>query len=268
MNMDETSWSDLICKIGLKDENDELDKRFKVLYATLRDITSVYITDKSLTERITAIKKQWLPARDQYVRTVLHIAAMNGNTRLVRCLVYSGGLINIQDGIGQTPLTLALHMDHTATAKVLVENGASVREAFFTNAVAPLEIAKLHSDAVMIDVIERKIQEEDKIISDIKSLCFGQWREVNQGAAMECGNSKEKNNKRALNINIGDQKNTVLVQGCANRCPDIYGCHTPGTNLILTRKSNIVRPAMTTVFIVGFCDTDIHFTYFCVNNEM
>jgi hypothetical protein len=35
MNMDETSWSDLICKIGLKDENDELDKRFKVLYATL-----------------------------------------------------------------------------------------------------------------------------------------------------------------------------------------------------------------------------------------
>lgn len=85
---------------------------------------------------------------------------------------------------------------------------------------------------------------------------------------MECGNSKEKNNKRALNINIGDQKNTVLVQGCANRCPDIYGCHTPGTNLILTRKSNIVRPAMTTVFIVGFCDTDINFTCFCVNNEM
>jgi hypothetical protein len=160
-------------------------------------------------------------------------------------------------------------MDHTATAKVLVENGASVREAFFTNAVAP----PCNRKVTFRRYHDRRNRTQDtrrgyKIISDIKSLCFGQWREVNQGAAMECGNSKEKNNKRALNINIGDQKNTVLVQGCANRCPDIYGCHTPGTNLILTRKSNIVRPAMTTVFIVGFCDTDIHFTCFCVNNEM
>ena len=24
------------------------------------------------------------------------------------------------------------------------------------------------------------------------------------------------------------RKNTVTVQGCANRCPDMYGCHTPG----------------------------------------
>ena len=36
------------------------------------------------------------------------------------------------------------------------------------------------------------------------------------------------NYRRLLDINIGDQKNTVTVQGCANRCPDIYGCHTPG----------------------------------------
>ena len=32
---------------------------------------------------------------------------------------------------------------------------------------------------------------------------------------------------RQLNINVGDQKNTVTIQGCANRCPDVYGCHTP-----------------------------------------
>jgi hypothetical protein len=40
--------------------------------------------------------------------------------------------------------------------------------------------------------------------------------------------SKPSNVARKLNINVGDQKNTVLVQGCANRCPDVYGCHTPG----------------------------------------
>ena len=35
-------------------------------------------------------------------------------------------------------------------------------------------------------------------------------------------------NECLLDVNVGDQKNTVTVQGCANRCPDIYGWHTPG----------------------------------------
>ena len=33
---------------------------------------------------------------------------------------------------------------------------------------------------------------------------------------------KPSNVVRQLNINVGDQKNTVLIQGCANRCPDVY----------------------------------------------
>lgn len=42
-------------------------------------------------------------------------------------------------------------------------------------------------------------------------------------------NEEAKNvHARQLNINVGDQKNTVTIQGCANRCPDVYGCHTPG----------------------------------------
>ena len=36
-------------------------------------------------------------------------------------------------------------------------------------------------------------------------------------------------------INVGDQKNTVTIQGCANRCPDQYGCHTPGAGVFHNR---------------------------------
>jgi hypothetical protein len=43
-----------------------------------------------------------------------------------------------------------------------------------------------------------------------------------------CKKTISQNYGRVLNINVGDQKNTVTVQGCANRCPDVYGCHTPG----------------------------------------
>ena len=39
---------------------------------------------------------------------------------------------------------------------------------------------------------------------------------------------KTPNCTRILNINVRDQKNTVTIQGCANRCPDQYNCHTPG----------------------------------------
>lgn len=37
-----------------------------------------------------------------------------------------------------------------------------------------------------------------------------------------------ENVARILNINVGDQKNTISIQTCANRCPDLYGCHSPG----------------------------------------
>ena len=122
--MDKLDWKELVSDIGLSEVNVELDKRFRNIFETLRALTSVYGSDSSLTERVLASKSDWLPARDQYKRTVLHMASMNGNTRLVRSLAYCGCPINIRDGIGQAPLTLALHMGHTITAKFLLENGA------------------------------------------------------------------------------------------------------------------------------------------------
>jgi hypothetical protein len=44
----------------------------------------------------------------------------------------------------------------------------------------------------------------------------------------DAGKRKIPNYARLLDINVGDQKNTVTVQGWANRCPNMYGCHTPG----------------------------------------
>ena len=94
MNMDDLDWSQLICKIGLKDVNETSDKRFKTIFETLRDISSVYTSDSSLIERLCLIRNEWLHARDRYERSVIHVALLNGNTRLVRCLVYAGCPIN------------------------------------------------------------------------------------------------------------------------------------------------------------------------------
>ena len=224
MSLDSLTWSALISSIGVTEVNEELDRRFKSIFETLRDLTSVYISDASLTERIKSLKPEWLPARDQYERAVIHLASLNGNTRLVRCLINSGCPINIRDGIGQTPLTLALHMGHTITAKFIMESGASVRDSLFPNTVPPLEIAKIKEDTIMINLIENKIREEEDIIKYVGSFFNERDDHMDEMKAKD----SNANFARAFNINVGDQKNTVLIQGCSNRCPDIYGCHTPG----------------------------------------
>ena len=223
MNIDNLQWSELICKIGLQEVNKILDKRFEYIFTTLRDLASVFTSDRTLTERVSALKDEWFPARDQYERSVIHLASLNGNTRLVRCLVYSGCPINIRDGIGQTPLTLALHMGHTITAKVIIECGASVRDELFPDTVPPLQIAKVKGDNIMIDIIEQKIQEEEEVIRHVESF----YKSSSNGSEMR-GIDAGFNFARGLNINVGDQKNTVLIQGCSGRCPDVYGCHSPG----------------------------------------
>ena len=78
-------------------------------------------------------------------------------------------------------------------------------------------------------MIEEKIAKE-KEIKNYFALYF-QLPDRSLHSETPNVNSEERigpNYGRVLNINVGDQKNTVTVQGCANRCPDMYGCHTPG----------------------------------------
>lgn len=151
------------------------------------------------------------------------LAAMSGNTRLVRGLVYAGAKINEEDGIGQTPLTLALHKGHTFTAKFLVDVGSCLDNCFFTNTVAPLEIAKVKEDTIMVDAIKNKIADQDKVFQHVYNFFP---KEDADSKEMDC--AEGHNFARVLNINVGDQKNTVTIQGCANRCPDKYSANIPG----------------------------------------
>lgn len=189
-------------------------------------LASVCMVDENLITRIEAQYDAWAPARDQYLRSVQHLAAFEGNTRLVKCLVLAGAEINLQDGIGQTPLTLALHKSHDAAAHFLIEIGSVLQQEYFENTVCPLDIAKTKDNLTMKEHIERKLYEEERINKHVSS-CFSGL--VDPDPPMEVDPIEPDNAfSRHLNINVGDQKNTVTIQGCSNSCPDIYGCHTPG----------------------------------------
>ena len=160
------TWDDLREKIGLEGANVELDRRISGIFNTLHDITSVS-SKNILTHKVCKLKYSWFPAIDQYERTILHHATLNGNTRLVCALVDSGVRINAKDGIGQSPLTLILHMGHSNTAKLLIEYGASVNNIVFENTVPPIEIVQVKENAALIDQIESKIKEEQTIIEKV-----------------------------------------------------------------------------------------------------
>lgn len=222
------SWENLISRIGEKEVNKELDDRVSLIYRKLQELSSVCTRDLSLLNRIKASSDEWLPARDQYERTILHLAAMNGNTRLVRFLVYAGGLINERDGISQTPLTLAMHKGHMITAKVLIENGASVDEEYYIETQSPQTIASISGQSTLADILECKREEQQRVIDHIMQYYnhpVSVMEENEGGTSME---QTCENFTRFLNINVGDQKNTANIQGCINRCPDVYSCHTPG----------------------------------------
>ena len=102
------------------------------------------------------------------------------------------------------PLTLALHMGHTMTAKFIVESGASVRDSLFPNTVPPLEIAKIKEDTIMVNLIENKIWEEENIIKHVGLFFHGHDDHTDEMETKD----RDGNYARALNINVGNKKKT------------------------------------------------------------
>ena len=235
--LESVSWDVLIANIGLPLVNEVLDARMSSLFIKLQELTSLTFTDSTLIIELKEKREEWQPAKDQYERTVLHLAALNGNTKLVRCLVLSGAHVNAKDGIHQTPLTLSLHKNHLNTAKFLLEIGANVSECFFKETASPLEVAKVKKMDILVTMIENR-QKYERDVTDFLSSEFKQIFEKSHlhSQAETCedmdtnpsSSTKTTNYARILNINVGDQKNTVTIQGGANRRPDQYGCHTPG----------------------------------------
>lgn len=223
--MNELSWSDLRAKIGVKEANNELDLRIGRICSLLKQLEAV-LGENSLHHRIHEERELWLPAIDQFERTVLHLAAKDGHVKLVRCLVFSGGLINAKDGIGQTPLTLALHHGQFVIAMFLINNGATVNDDDYLTTPSPKEIASALERDDIIQIIEEKTREEDIVIQNLFSQLSINREGSNNDNDFEM--RSDENLGRILNINVGDQKNTANIQGCVNRCPDVYSCHTPG----------------------------------------
>ncbi len=101
------SCSKLRGKIGLNGVNKE--ERTNRMFNKLRQIATTSFSNIELCDKLKTIKSSWDDVIDQYKRSVLHLVALNGNTRLVVGLTNSGACINARDGL----VKLHLHLQST-----------------------------------------------------------------------------------------------------------------------------------------------------------
>ncbi len=88
-------------------------------------------------------------AKDEWNRTPLHVAALDGDANIATYLITTGADLTAKDDYGWTPLHLAAHFGRTAVAECLITNGAEVT-ATVTNGLfkdsTPLHFASIIRD--------------------------------------------------------------------------------------------------------------------------
>ena len=65
-----------------------------------------------------------LDERDEFGRTLLHLAAQNNNSRALESIIAAGADLNAQDNDGRTPLHYAVKQGHFPIAQALIQAGA------------------------------------------------------------------------------------------------------------------------------------------------
>jgi cytohesin len=96
-------------------------------------------------------------------RTLLHMAAANGNLAKVRSLLLSGAQINARDQFGCTPLHRAANKGHIEIVRLLLEQGADAYAEEY-NGISALHLASFygHLPAVSLLLQRTDINVQDK----------------------------------------------------------------------------------------------------------
>jgi len=95
-------------------------------------------------------------------RTLLHMAALDGNLTTVRSLLLSGDHINAKDTFGYTPLHLAANKGYTEIVRFLLDQGANAYAVEY-NGLSALHLASLHGHMPVVNLL---LQRTDVNIKD------------------------------------------------------------------------------------------------------
>ncbi len=122
-----------------------------------------------LVKKLQYSREDWENITDHLGRNILHHAVEYNNIPLVKTLLSSGVNVNVQEGCGATPLSIAVLNSSTVMCELLVMNFASFSGPLFVNMPSPIDMAKymeLTDIQEMFESYSREDDDIDNIIND------------------------------------------------------------------------------------------------------
>jgi ankyrin repeat protein len=108
---------------------------------------------EALIERSPCAKnRSGLHSKDKHGNTPLHIAAQQGNLKVMQLLLDNNAVINKADKQGRTPLYVAAQNGQLSAIKMLLDSNADVNEAS-NEGVTPLLLAVQTGDASSVEML-------------------------------------------------------------------------------------------------------------------
>ena len=127
----------------------------------------------NISEVETFIQHQisYINQQDNHGRTLLHLAAKFGHTKIAQLLVQAGANINIQDEGGDTPLHIAAIFNHIEIAKILIQHGAQVNVQNTNHVQRPYapSLSASHGNTPLHVAAEKNLLELAQLLIDAKA---------------------------------------------------------------------------------------------------
>ena len=184
-----------------------------------------------LVKKLQDTQKEWEDVEDHLGRNILHYAVEYNNTPLVKTLLSSGLNINIQEGCGATPLSIAVLNRNTAMCELLVKNFASFSGPLYASMPSPMDMAKNMELTEIMELFVHEEQENDDIENIINDgNCLDVCMELPDMEAFNDEDGEETINvafDRSIHVEcptaiVGDQGTCKVLRSTKNRSQEAF----------------------------------------------
>ena len=190
---------------------------------------------KTMKERVAFLKSRsdvWDAMRDEYERSMLHIAVEQKELTVVECLLVCGAQVNEPEGCGATPLMLAVCNCHELMCKLLISYGARATGTFKGLIPSPLHMAIKMENQAIVDLMMRHQEFLESIKEKVRqSISLPESESTNLTSNLTNESINDSDAESLTNnmdmrkhcITVGDNKTTSNIRSVVRRAPHEYG---------------------------------------------
>lgn len=218
------------CPTSFKTQMKQLANHTKEVMTKLKEGTNRLTNMK---DRVLFLKTKsglWIDVLDDFGRSPLHHAVIEGCTSLVESLLLAGACVNIPEGCGVTPVMIAINHNNLEVVKILIKYGARITGSFHGNIPDPLQMAYAIGNKYITQVLEdRRMYEIHARQAVHKELGLReeslpvQPNDTRLNHEPDEHMSERGDVRLTFNLTIGDAKSTSTLRGVRNRAPDEFG---------------------------------------------